>query len=251
MRSIFLSVLFVLVLIATLIVSAPLSYVLDKSGLRGIGLNWASAHGSVFKGEVTGLRFGPQPIGIVKLDAQFGALLKGRLKYRFELQGVAGVGVGAVTLGRNQFELSGLDAEISVSNLVGIANEVRAANGIATVQGGTLKLKNGLCETAAGEISTDLLSKFATEQYNRTAGELSGDVSCDGEMVLLQMSGALEATDTVSLHVRAGLAEVSSVQVQVQTDDPVLEAGLATYGFQAQADGYVYQQDASFIRGVR
>lgn len=251
MRTIFLILLFVISLLVTLVATAPLSFALQQSGVHQSGLSWTGASGSIFSGKVTGLRFGAQPIGTVALNAESGALLKGEVRYRFELQGAAAVGRGAVALGQHHLELSDFDTEIFVAQLVGIANEVRAVNGTATIEGGAVLLRDGACKSAAGRVQTDLLTKLAAEKFRREASALAGELSCDGEMVLLEMDGLLETTDFVGVRVRAGVTDVSSVQVQVQTVDPVLEAGLSIYGFEFLGDGYVYRQDASFVRGAR
>lgn len=250
-RSWILSAVFVLVFLGATLGTLPLGFVLDKAGLRQAGLQWESARGSIFSGDVSGLSFAYQPIGTLSLKARPDALLTGKLAYTFHLQGAVGNGKGVVKLGRNQIQLDGFSGKFSASELVYLAPDIRQTKAHMDLQDVTVHFRNNVCHEASGRLVSDVLAKLAQLKAGLGASELSGTLKCDGPVLLALMAGRLQEGDRVTAAARLGLREASSVEVHVQTSDPVLSGGLLAYDFSPEGQDYVYRRQMRLIEGLR
>lgn len=241
MRVVALSLLFVFVLVGALIVTMPLSFVLDRTPAKQLGVNWASAAGTIYSGTVYGVSTGPQSIGDVSVKLDPIGLIRGRVDYDVNWSGSPGSGTASLSVGRNSIALSDLNAVVDIEPLVGLANELRRIGGSASVRSGGIVFADNACVEAAGQVSTNMLARAATS-YGQSGGELAGQMSCDGSMLSIPLSGVLSEGDTVDAEIRVGLSEPSSFSSDVQTTNPELSALLTFRGFERVGDRFSYNR---------
>lgn len=235
-------ILFGVSLIGTLLVTMPLSFALERSGVRNAGLSWQSAQGTILNGSLTGVRIGVQPVGVVNLKLRPSALLTGSVSYEMQWAGGAGTGNGVVGLGAKRIAFEDVTANLQLDQLVGLVAEARRAGGRLTINAESVVLQNGDCLEAAGTVSTDAVTRFAAS-YGQAAGEFTGSLSCDGPMVLLDMSGDV-GQDIATAQLRVGTAEASSLEARVEQAEPDIAAALLFYGFETDGDDVIFRQES-------
>ncbi|MEL7480867.1 MAG: type II secretion system protein N [Pseudomonadota bacterium] len=243
MKRLLLFLLFVVVFFGAMILTTPLSFVLEQSGARSTGLRWDGVSGTVFNGQVSGVSFGRQPIGNVSVSIRPSDMLKGRVAYHARWSGLPSVGEATLAVGRNSVAVSDLNTTVAVEHLVGLADDVRRAGGNASISSASVTFNGRACASASGAVSTDTVSR-ALATYGVTGGLLSGTLSCDGPMLSLPVSGSVDTGDRIEAEMRFGFTEPSSVEARVETSSPDIGNLLAFQGFEPRDGAYVYRQEA-------
>ena len=82
MRWVGYGILFLIIALVTLALTAPLSFVMERAQARMPALQYASASGSIWGGEIRQLRYGQQPIGTVRLRTDWMSIFTGKWKSR-------------------------------------------------------------------------------------------------------------------------------------------------------------------------
>lgn len=242
-------VLFLVALAGFVIVRMPLVFGLQMSGASQAGLSWQAASGTVWSGRLSGVSYaGRQPLGDVALRAKPPALLTGGVGYGFDWEGSAGQGTGDVIVGRRGVRVSGLDLDVRLAGLVGLDADLRNTEGRVYVRGADVVFRDGACSRATGDISSDVLERFAL-RYNVPATELTGGLTCEADALRLSMRGQLGQEDLVLVDGRVGASGAARFEIRVETDDPAIGVGLLGYGFVEDAIGYIYQGRAVFPGG--
>lgn len=247
-KPLFLSGLFLVVFLISVIAAVPLSFVLQKTEARQAGMSWTDVSGTVFKGSISGARFGVQPIGRIDLRLQTGSLLQGNIAYNVAWNGVPGSGTADLALGRDRVSVTDLNALIEIKELVGLANDIRRVGGVARVSAGAVRFNEGRCEEASGQVSTDALARAAAE-YGQSATDLSGVLECDGPMLRIPVRGEVSVAGALQADLRVGLVEPSSLEARIETLNPELATLLVLQGFEPSGDVYLYRREAQL--GVR
>lgn len=243
MRRIVYGFLFLAVLAIVLVASMPLSFVLKRSGVSATGLNWSGAAGTVFSGEMSGVRFGAQPIGDVSLKLQPGEFVKGRVSYKVNWSGLASTGETIVGVGADTVLVSGLNASFAVEHLVGLAGDIRRSGGSATVSNASITFREQACRSAAGTVSTDTVARALTT-YGISGGILTGSMACDGPMLQLPVSGETGTGDRIEALLRVGFAEPSSAEARITTEAAEVGNLLVLQGFEPSNGTYTYRREA-------
>ncbi len=223
----------------------PLSYVLKQSGASSSGLSWARAEGTIWKGRITGLAYGAQPIGAAHLRLRPASLLGGHVSYDVQWAGPPGRGSGTLSAGRNEdYAIADLRLEASISALNGAADWVRANGGELRIRADKIRFSGGRCMEAVGTVSTDVLTRAAMA-WGQTWPDVSGELSCDAGMLLVPLEGERNGAERVQAVARIGIVEASSVEASVVNADPQLENALALMGFVYENDAYIFRQSAA------
>lgn len=250
MKRFFLILLFLLVLIGTLVLNTPLSFVLDKAGAQTAGLRWSTAEGTVFKGRLSGASFAGQQIGDIALQTRLRSLLTGKLGYDVVWQGTPGQGSGSLIIGRRGFELTDFNGQVRLDQLRYLASEIRATGARLTLREAFVRFDNGDCADANGSVSSDVLTRFA-ERFGQDAGVFQGTLACDGPMLQVAGMGDFGLEDEITAALRIGVKEVSSLEAMVRTLDNRIGGALIAYEFEPVAEGYMFKRDFSVLEGLR
>lgn len=252
MRRSWLIVLFVSVLIGTLIVTMPLSFVLDMAGVRKTGVDWQRVEGNIFKGEITGLSHGSQSLGSVTLELRPRELFAARLGYAIEVTGPAIEGAAVLAIGRKTAVLRDVNGSADVGRLIYLVGDIRNVGGSIDISDAEVDLNtsNLKCSGADGLIASNLLDRLAGSLANQSASQLSGNIACVGGALTLLMEGIINQTDPVTLDGVLSAQDRSRVEITVRTQDALLAAGLDRYGFEQNGDDFVIRQEVVTIGGL-
>lgn len=245
MKRAWLTIIFVLVFIGTLIGTMPLSFVLERAGLSRAGLNWQHAAGTVFNGEITGLSLGTQFLGTLHLSFKPRALLGGQLGFEARLDGPAITGTADISFRRNGADIADLNGAARIDKLAYLAGDVRALGGEIEVSSmdADLNLAELACIRASGEVRSDMLERIARDLADQQASDLTGKIGCRSGALTLSMAGIASQSDPVTVNGELSAKDRSWVEVQVSTFDAVLGAGLDLYGFEQTGDVYIMRQE--------
>lgn len=236
-------ILLTLVLIFTVIFGAviftPLEFVLKKAGLDQTGVGWANVEGNILEGRISGFFVQNQPVGDVRLKLQPGSLLSGRAAYEISWSGAGGRGSGLAAISSKAVFLSDIRGQHMVQAIEGLAPQVRAIGGEVRLADGGARLTRKGCEDAGGTLSTDALSRAAT-QYGKTFGDLSGPVSCREGALEVNLEGRAQNGDSVTIAAWASPLGKSSFAATVTTKDADLLFVLPRIGFVRSGEDWQY-----------
>jgi hypothetical protein len=250
MRVFTLAVVFVLVFVGTLIARAPLEPLLSVAKVRQRGLAYESAVGTVWGGEIAGLRVGPERLGDVRLALDPKALLGGRVLTRFDIQGpLRAHGAAAYALGRG-WRVQNATFAASMSDMGSLHPELKDRGGelFAALANAEVDA-DGDCLDADGRVETDVLARGAGGAVGDWRGPaLTGVISCEAGDVVLRLAGADDSARVV-VEARIDLATGSTFVATVQTEDPTVRLALGALGFAEQGGSFAYTMNTSFTGG--
>ena len=247
----YLLLIFLFAFISFSIMTMPLRYVLDRTGLNDWGVGWQSAQGTIWKGTLGGVYYRTQLIGDVTLDLEPSKLLSGKIGYQFNWSGALGQGEGYASLRDGAAKIENVDLGIRFSGFAQISEDLRDLNGNARVENLSLEIRDQTCHAASGKVSIDLLSKLAGE-YGLTGSEMLGDFSCQTEeLIELNMVGIIDGSDLLVLESSLDLRTGYNLQLFAETSDPELGAALRLHGFEDNGIGFVYQREFPFSQSLQ
>lgn len=244
--------LFVLLFFGTVIATMPLSFVLERAGLRQAGLNWQHTKGTIFRGEIIGLSYGTQSLGSLGLNFVATDLFSARLGYQVDLNGPGMTGVSKVSLGRNKIIFKDLNGAADINRLAYFVNDVRSVGGQIELSDINIDFdtdeKN--CTSASGRIVSNVLERFAAALAKQRAEDILGDIGCVAGALTLGMEGVTESEDRVTVDGVLSASDRSHLEIKVHTLDAVLGAGLELYGFEQRGEAYILRQEIVTIEGL-
>ena len=241
MRRLLLLILFILVLLGSAIAFTPLGFVLNQSGIAGLGVGWAKADGTLLKGRVSGFYVGTQPIGDVALELRPLSLLTLQPTYDVQWGGAGGRGTAILTLSRQAMTGKEVRLQQEIGALEGLAPAVRAMGGSLRLNSGSFRITREGCESASGTLTTDTLSSLAA-QYGRQFGNVSGPISCEQGAFVIQMTGESDSSDRVTIDANASLLGTGSFSTTVDTQDAQIIVALTQVGFVRENGQFVYRR---------
>lgn len=224
--------LFAAALLLMLIVFAPLRFALDRIDAPRIGLAAAAVEGTVWSGRMEAASFHGVRLGDIRVGLRPLPLLLGRSRLVVET-GETGATPGRAVLVRAGGRSGVADATLSVP--VGFGRAAVPLRGEMRLQDVTVLFDGGSCEEARGRVVTDALARNA-DFLQWQGPELSGEVVCRGDAVVLPLRGSRDGTEvnaTFSLEASGRYR----LQTRVVTRDPALASALALAGFRSGADG--------------
>jgi len=240
MRRLVILLLFTGVLGLTILVNTPLGFVLDRAGLKNMNIGWAKVDGTLMKGRISGVYVQYQPLGDVSLTLRPASLWSLKPAYDVQWGGAGGRGTAVVNLSRSALEGRDIRAEQQISALEGLNNTVRAFGGVVRLQNGAFRLTRSGCQQAEGVLSTDLISKVASE-YGVSFSTLSGPVKCRDGRLWIDLLSASPSGDQVSIMMNSGLMGDAAFEMRVETADTAIALALSSFGFQLQDEKWVYR----------
>lgn len=233
-------------LIAGLIVGAPLSFAMKTSGLANSGVSWQQARGTLWNGQITGLGYLNYNLGTVEISASPMSLLAGGISGEFDWRSSSGMANGYLKATKHSVRARQLDANIFVQALDDLHPELRRTGGTLSFKDTSLELNaSGKCVAANGQSKLDLLQRVG-EQYGRDWPILSGEVKCEngGIVVPLRGTGGNQETFEVNLTYDG----VSTIALSILTEglDAETTITLQAIGFQPSGNGFGYTQTTDF-----
>lgn len=243
MKTLLLTIVFILALAVSVVVFTPLDFVLSRVGLGSAGIGWAQAEGTLRKGRVDGLFLPSQFVGDISLELRPLSVFSGGLAYDVQWGGASGRGTGILELRPNGVKGRDLKAQLQISAIEGLAPIIRAAGGDVRLQDGSFELTRTGCQAAGGRLTSDVLTR-AAQAYGREFGPVEGGLSCDNGSFMLDAEGQSRNGDELELDARASLVGQAEVEVRVQTDDPELPLVLSSAEFQLRNGIWTYRYES-------
>jgi hypothetical protein len=244
-----LSAIFLAVFAITLVVSTPLSPLLQLAAVERHGFAYDRATGTLWGGEVAGLRVGRERLGDVRVALAPRSLLAGRVRAGFQIRGAM--------RGRGEAEY-GLDGTwlveeatfaVSMTDLGRLHPELKDRGGELYVALDRAQLDaRRTCLSAEGRARTDVLSRGIGGLADWRGPVLEGEIVCEAGNVVVRLAGADERARVVA-EARIDLATGSTFIATVETADPDMRLALAALGFAEREGSFAYSSDTVFSDG--
>ena len=217
MRKILLLSIFIGVLVLTLVASAPLSFILKRSGIVQQGVSWQQARGTIWHGQVTGLSVRGDAIGAVQGDFSLLRMVQGQPGHLIRWSGPQGQGSALAAM-------SGPGIKVRKGRAAMTFDATRISS-VFPAQDVSLRLSN---------VSIDATSKGCQS-------ELDGSLSCvDGELVVSVEGRAADGTRIAAKSSLQGNGRLELWDVPDSQTNALLLAG-----FTNEAGRFVYMQRVS------
>lgn len=246
MRTLVLSLLFVVAFSATLIANIPAVWVVNAVNPRALGVDYDDVRGTIWNSAMTGVRTNRGAFGRVDLAIQPLALLTGRLSadIRVAGAGINGSGVVDVSLAR-RLHLRDAQMVMDVSAAEALHDLVRARGGEVFVRIDRLVFDSAGCHEAAGVVITDVLAR-PDGRTSWRGPELQGAPQCRDTDLVLVMNGA---DDTGAIRVEASVSPDGGARffADVETDDPDFQLAAGLFGFDRADGSYRYMRQVQLL----
>ncbi len=251
MRTLALLGIFLAVFFGAVIASAPIQPLLRLAGLERHGLAFEGAAGTIWNGEVRGLRVGRERLGDVRVGLERASLLRGKLRGAFEIRGALRAR-GTMEYGLGSGWL--VEDAVFVVNMTDMGQlhpELKDRGGefYASLERARLD-RARTCIAAEGVARTDVLSRIAGETaLGAWRGPvLEGAIACEDGDLVVRLSGA-DARASVAAEARIDLATGSTFVATVETEDPEVRVALGALGFSERDGAFAYTKDTAFTDG--
>ena len=245
MKRIALVIVFVIALVFGLCSGIPLSYAMRNGGLVQQGIGWQQARGTIWDGQVTGLSYRGKQAGAVDIKSSPLSLFRGAVTSDMNWIGQTGRARVHMVTSLSSVELSGLGADIDISRLDGIHNELRRIGGALKISNAMLRFDHaGRCIEASGTAQLDLVRRLGG-QYGRDWPMLSGTPACVDDAIQLPLTGDGPNGEHFELTLRTLPDGRTGMDVHIEGLDAQATAALATVGFTKSGNGYTLRQEAA------
>lgn len=233
---------------ATLVAGLPLAPILGLAGLEGRGLGYERAAGTVWRGEIAGLRAGPERLGDLRLALEPEELLRGRIAMRLEASGALnGRGVAELALGRSPAIRDAL-VSVGMADLGALHPELKDRGGAFVAEIVRAETDaSGACRFAEGRARTDVLTHGGSGATDGALAAwrgpaLEGPILCENGDLVIRLAGA-DASARVAVEARIDLASGSTFLATVETQDPNVRLALGALGFSERDGAFAYAVD--------
>lgn len=243
MKWFFYSLIFLIISVIALIIMAPLSFVLERARIAAPALEYVSAKGTIWNGEVRQLRYGLQPVGDVKLKTNWSALLGGNWKSELRVSegGIVASATAKVSIG-GSLTLSDVRMAGRTSDLMSLRQEVRDLDGEFRMSLNELKIKSGQCVSGRGTVWTDTLVKFE-QAYDWKGPELDGTISCEQGQIVVRMTGEAETGETINAELFMGLNASGRFRAVIENPTEKTAQAATLLGFLTEGDRMIYEHN--------
>lgn len=179
MNRILLIVLGVVCLLGALIAALPLRLVFDMS-LRPTGFQAEAVHGSVWNGQIYGLRRGQLYFDKVTMTLQPASLLGAQAEFDLRVDDPQIVVQGTMRAKMGSFAVENLRGAAELYRLPGFSEMGLPAGEALRLNIEEIRFDNTGCRAAQGQVSTTLLN-FYGNRYNMDLPVLEGQLACVSE----------------------------------------------------------------------
>ncbi len=212
---------------AGLVSQLPLSWVAPHFMPAGLGQS-ISYTGSVWDGQVRGL----DHIGTADFQLDLKALMSDELPLSFASQSPAMTTSGQASPRQlKDIRFSGILAKLPTRD-----GRLKELAGQVIIQVKELKIEDGGCAFAAGQLSTDFLA-LNQSRWQWQGPSLVGPISCEEGEILVNLSGR---ENRQIIHADLRLSKTGSYGANITVETDQIEAGvvLPLYGFEKQDRQY-------------
>ncbi|MFP5328526.1 MAG: type II secretion system protein N [Alphaproteobacteria bacterium] len=204
----------------------PLRLALAWSDFERIGFAARQVAGTIWYGRIGDLQLRSQPVGTLEVTLDPVALLVGSISMKFSrLDSPEGPLTGQLVVGRKR-GIRSTSGRIPVGEIF-----TPIPVGAVELTDVTVLFRNGQCAEAGGRIAPILAAPIPGLQINPG---LSGAVECEGERARVRMESASGA-ERIEFYVRD--SGDYRAWMTIRSSDPVMNSGLALFGFRPSADG--------------
>lgn len=221
----------------------PLGFALRRLPLNTMGVQWTQSEGTVWNGRIMGVYLNGQPIGDVDVALKPFSLLAFKPEVDMQWGGAGSRGAGTLVLDGGAVEGRDLRLEQQVAALQNIATELRSIGGVFRLSDAAVRIEDGRCESATGQLRSNTLS-LAAERFGRDFPALEGAISCENGAFQMNMEGRSKQGDMINIDGHAALYGPSDVEVAVTTSDKDVEAYLASSGFSREDGVWTYRKSS-------
>ncbi|MEZ6031266.1 MAG: type II secretion system protein N [Hyphomonadaceae bacterium] len=242
MRIVIFVVLGIIALVGGGIAFFPMSMAADMASKQIPDFKYTDASGSVWDGKLTNVSFGNQHIGDLSVKADLLALFTGRASGALGLvrEGFSGQADLAYGIGDGGLDIKDMKIEGATGAVPGMPTSIAHADGKFLLQVKELKFANSACETAAGEVWTDALTKVNVKGW--VGPELRGPVSCAGGKLQVQATGKAATGEDVLASLNISSSLDIDMTATVTNVSPAAKEALTQIGFLSEGDALVLRQ---------
>ena len=233
---------------ATCIAIAPASLIAPFFSSANGNVSYANLEGTVWQGKVTGLTVSGARVGDVeyKLSALSLLTLAPRIDVSSTNGAVRGQGVVSAGLGgRASLQNASFEVDLGPFAQRGVLG--MPVQGVAQVKIAKARLSSRGCVEAEGNVWTDVLEAPA-RQYRGDGFALRGPVECDGDDLLISLSGnGTDGAAALAFKVTPNFTYELTATAQPTQDD--VATALRYFGFEDN-DGALIYGSTGVLRGV-
>ena len=221
-------------MILGLIAFLPLSMAAKASGLAKHHIGWQQARGTVWNGELTGLRGNDKSIGALSIrTAKPWHIFRGE-PHEIDWISDFGRARARARISTGSIRLAEMYGQISTRNLPGLDTRLMNVDGVVSLSNAKIVFDASGCTKAQGDISTDIVRQIGVT-FDRDWPELPGAIGCTDGRVTATLDGI--AGDQTGFRI---VADTSGVFEMIVSNAPVdLRAGLVAAGFTARDGKFV------------
>ena len=223
------TLLFGCVSLGALVAFLPLRLAVDRLGLDEQGLAARTVEGSLWRGSIREAQFAGLPLG--DLDARLQILPLAAMRARIDVESPEDPArvKGGISVTRSSAGIDDMNARIEAASLFAPL-PLKAL----TLSDLSVRFTNGVCDKASGRVS----ATFAAVANLPPLPSASGDVRCDGGVLLLP----LEAGPTERLHIRLHADGRYEARLETAMGGPAAAPMLTAAGFTPSSAGYVLER---------
>jgi len=234
--------------LATCLFAAPASLLSPfLSGANG-NVSYSNIEGAIWRGRISGLTASGARIGDVDFKISAFSLLS--LSPRIEVfstnGAVRGQGLLSASVG-GRIAVKNASFEIDLGSFAQRGVLGMPVQGVAQVKVAAARLSSRGCVEAEGTVWTDVLEAPA-KQYSGNGFALSGPIECDGDDLLISLSGnGTDGAAALAFKVTPDLTYELTATAQPAEDD--VASALRFFGFEDN-DGALIYGSTGVLRGV-
>ncbi len=241
LRTFFLVVTFILVLVGVAIARFPAGLAARMADLPARGITYERLSGTIWDGRMTGASYFGQDIGRIDFALRAENLLRLEMEYDVTLEGEAARGRARIAAGldrRVTIEAAALD--VIADRIAGLHPLLRQPDGRLEITVASLVLGPDFsCASASGTVRTNVL-ELAGRTYGWTAPALSGPIACeDGSIVAALEGRSAEAGIAAEGRLFAPQGRYSA-NVLVSGGDEQVRAMALQFGFVETGEGMAF-----------
>jgi hypothetical protein len=244
-QAVLLSVLFIAVFVGLTVSRLPLSLVVERVPL---GLGYDRIEGSIWNGDIYGLKVEGKPVGEAAVGLKFLPLLTGRISTHVDILGPGIDAEGDVSLRGDRLVAEDATATIQLApwDLGDIFGQ--RLRGGAEVELERLVISPEGCEEASFRVATDAL-RWSMGVYGTEALELEGEGRCEGRDLFVPLrGGGEEGTIEATLRVEPQGRYVTLVTLVPSSDQ--FDQFLESAGFQRQGEAFLIAREGQVELGL-
>lgn len=233
------------VFVATLVVNAPASTLLQP--LRASGLSYASAKGTVWNGVIEGAVFDRTAFGTISFRAPPLGFLSGRLVVVASATGGAIEGGGRFSVGLGgDVHATGVDANVELGRFRRYGFMGAPLEGNARISVERLVISASGCRTAVGTVWTNAL-KGPAKRLGGSAFDLSGAARCDDKDLVVDLAGeGEEGGANLELRLKPGFVYALAASAAPRRTE--VEQALVIFGFERGERALTYESTGQLRR---